>query len=307
MPPTKIDIITQVLGDVRWVSQNEGFCQCPGWRFHSKHNSSKDCKIWVEPIVTVHCFHASCQSEIARVNKQIRRGIFFANRGGDFKKRAMSPEEIVMIAKKREKEMLIIQSRSFAKRMFSLKETRTDLDQLTLSSPVCVSNLSPREMFFKMLWLFEKDEVLWMGNITDGNKKKSFRTTMDWYSENQAPANFICPNTFKFGSESRSNANIETKKYLVLESDVLGKEQMATLILWLHTHLQLVAVIDSGGKSLHGWFRYPDDKTLETLKIMLPEMGCDKKVFTPSQPVRLAGADRNGKIQKLLWLSREGV
>lgn len=300
------DIIGSVLGDVRWISQNEGYCQCPGWRLHTSRNGAKDCKVWVDPIPTVHCFHSGCETEIVRVNKQIRREKFFANRGGDFKKKAMSPEEIIMIAKKREVEQLKVQSRSFSKRIFS-KEKAADLNQLVLSSPVCVSNLTPREMYFKMLWLFEKDEVLWMGNITDGNKKASFRTTMDWYNQNCAPANFICPNTFKFGSESRSNVNIETKKYLVLESDVLSKGQMACLALWLNTHINLRAIVDSGGKSLHAWFQYPDEKALEVLKVILPEMGCDKKVFTPSQPVRLAGADRNGKIQKLLWFRGEVV
>jgi hypothetical protein len=38
------------------------------------------------------------------------------------------------------------------------------------------------------------------------------------------------------------------------------------------------------------------------LKAGLEVFGCDPKVFTYSQPVRVPGAWRDGKLQRLVWL-----
>ena len=68
-------------------------------------------------------------------------------------------------------------------------------------------------------------------------------------------------------------------------------------------HYPLHCIIDTAGKSLHGWFDAPRNKLLENrLKAGLEEFGCDPKVFTYSQPVRVPGAYREGKMQRLIWL-----
>ena len=65
----------------------------------------------------------------------------------------------------------------------------------------------------------------------------------------------------------------------------------------------LHCIIDTAGKSLHGWFDAPRNKVLENrLKAGLEQFGCDPKVFTYSQPVRVPGAWRDGKLQRLIWL-----
>ena len=70
--------------------------------------------------------------------------------------------------------------------------------------------------------------------------------------------------------------------------------------------LNLVAVVDTAGKSLHGWFIYPKEAhVVEELKLVLPALQCDPKLFTASQPVRLPGALRDGKFQRLVYLSKE--
>jgi hypothetical protein len=69
--------------------------------------------------------------------------------------------------------------------------------------------------------------------------------------------------------------------------------------------MNLRAVVDTAGKSLHAWFDYPPASIVEDLKIALPELGCDPKLFTASQPVRLPGALRDGKYQKLIYLGKE--
>jgi hypothetical protein len=68
-------------------------------------------------------------------------------------------------------------------------------------------------------------------------------------------------------------------------------------------NFNLHAIIDTAGKSLHGWFDAPRNKRIEAqLKVTLKAFGCDPKLFTYSQAVRVPGAYRNGKLQRLIWL-----
>ncbi len=65
-------------------------------------------------------------------------------------------------------------------------------------------------------------------------------------------------------------------------------------------------IIDITGKSLHAWFDAPANKTLEhRLKAGLTVFGCDPKLFTYSQPVRVPGAFRDGRLQRFVWLRDE--
>ncbi len=56
-------------------------------------------------------------------------------------------------------------------------------------------------------------------------------------------------------------------------------------------HYDLQCIVDTAGKSLHAWFDAPRSKVFENrLKAGLVAFGCDPKVFTYSQPVRVPGA-----------------
>ena len=49
-------------------------------------------------------------------------------------------------------------------------------------------------------------------------------------------------------------------------------------------------------RQTHGWFDAPRDKRIEArLKAVLSVFGCDPKLFTYSQPVRVPGAFRDGR------------
>jgi len=48
--------------------------------------------------------------------------------------------------------------------------------------------------------------------------------------------------------------------------------------------------------------RLPDGVFESRMKAGLEAFGCDPKVFTYSQPVRVPGAWRDGKMQRLIWL-----
>ena len=89
----------------------------------------------------------------------------------------------------------------------------------------------------------------------------------------------------------------------------MTRDQFGAVLRWLHVgcELKLVAIVDTAGKSLHGWFEFEED-LLDDLKLVLPALECDPKLFTASQPVRLPGALRDGvagKYQKLVHLNNE--
>ena len=92
---------------------------------------------------------------------------------------------------------------------------------------------------------------------------------------------------------------------MVIESDSLPKDEVGAIFAYLNRrlHFNLHAIIDTAGKSLHGWFDAPRDKRIEArLKAVLTVFGCDPKLFTYSQPVRVPGAYRDGKLQRIVWL-----
>ncbi len=92
---------------------------------------------------------------------------------------------------------------------------------------------------------------------------------------------------------------------MVVDSDTLPKDEVGAIFAFLNQrlHFNLHAFIDTAGKSLHGWFDAPRTPRMEEqLKAVLTTFGCDPKLFTYSQPVRLPGAYREGKLQRIVWL-----
>jgi hypothetical protein len=167
--------------------------------------------------------------------------------------------------------------------------------------------------------LHKADSVLWIGNKYDSAEAaapdwkinraaRHFRLVSEWLKEKCAPGNLTCPSTFKAGSFSRSNQNVISRPFLVVESDTLKRSATLSLIKWLRQFLRLRAVVCTGGKSLHSWFDFPPEPVLAELTIILPILGADPALFKPSQPCRLPGAFRpeTGRHQSLIWFDPEG-
>ncbi len=173
--------------------------------------------------------------------------------------------------------------------------------------------------------LFAPTDVIWIGEPDDSGReqhKANFQSRETWDMLHHlygTAYHYTCASTFNPGCYSRANANVKETKYLIVEGDkVLGyeptnekakeqnKDACGAIFKWLRIccGLRLRAVIDSGNKSLHGWFDYPSATQYEELKVVLPAMGCDRAMFKPTQPARLPGVIRdNGNEQKLLWIS----
>ena len=192
-----------------------------------------------------------------------------------------------------------------------LKEYSWPYEQIISDSPITVTG-NEQEHWKMLLQKFQPDDVIWIGDKFDSGKPEHgayFKTASEWLKYFVAPGPFICPAAFKNTSFARSNDNIIARRFLVAESDTLTKDQVGAVFRWLQKgcDLKLIAIVDTGGKSLHGWFEFEED-LLDELKVVLPAFQCDPKLFTPSQPVRLPGKLRDGvagKYQKLVYLSKE--
>jgi hypothetical protein len=179
--------------------------------------------------------------------------------------------------------------------------------------------------------LYRRDDVVWIGGTCDtgaSHHASHFLPIREWIKLKKPRGVLICPATFANGSFSRCEASINERPYLVLEGDAVLPEIAAkaarsepltevekyanqaacgAVINWLRckTSLVLRAVVDSGSKSLHGWFDMPSPDDLATLKRLLPSLGFDPATLRPAQPVRLPGVMRPGarRWQRLLYLN----
>jgi hypothetical protein len=187
------------------------------------------------------------------------------------------------------------------------------VDSWKKHSPVAMPT-DPSEAWKLWLRLFDPGDVIWIGDRNNSGSEACschFRTVEHWLDRPwstrrnspipiQSWGQLTCPAVFKPGSYSRCKANILQQPYIVLESDTLSKDKSGGLFRWLDKNdiLRLRCVVDSGNKSLHGWFEMPPAKHIPILKKVLTVLGCDRSMFSPSQPVRLPGGWRDADRQR---------
>ena len=187
-------------------------------------------------------------------------------------------------------------------------------------SPVNLYNGDPREDWRLIIKLIEPEDVIWIGTRKNDSAndthppewidycKTRFRFASEWLKESACPGILTCPSAFKPGTYSRCDAHVLTRRFLVLESDTLDRNQVCAVFKWTEQFAKLRAIVDTAGKSLHAWFEMPAPDVLGQLETILPQLGCDKAMFIPSQPCRLPGGSRpdTGRVQSLLYLDLEG-
>jgi hypothetical protein len=300
--------IEAAVGPVTWLSDQEGFVACPGQHLHSQPGGLRDCKLYLDPVPALTCFHASCREVVEAKNRELRRAL-----AGDVdlhaKPRRLTADEKQRLAGLRRKEQTRLRAANARGQI--LRSWAWPYAEILAQSPV-QPNADEAGHWRSLLGLFNDGDVLWIGSLYNSGKPEhacSFRTKEQWLGEPMAPAQFTCPAVFKPGSIARSNDNIVARRFLVVESDELTKDQVGAVFRWLkdQVKLNLRAIVDTAGKSLHGWFDYPAQDVVDELKLVLPQLGCDPKLFTASQPVRLPGAPRNAKYQRLVWLAEGGA
>ena len=321
-------IAQRLVGAVDWQTEVSGFCRCPGESLHTQHNGKKDCRVNVDGAPTLFCFHASCASVVAEANHRLRRELGVSPweitlpggrvlRNGDVLQAsgAVLPREVVQARAKAEgrdaNEQTVLETvqalaQRFAPEMF--ERFHWPFERIVEDSPLQVSERDAEDQFRTWLKLWPAHCHVWIGDVFSSGKpehRTHFRPIAEWYQIGPVMGNFTCGSSFKPGSFRRSNENCNGTRFLVVESDTLAKDQVGAVFAYLQRrlHYKLHCIIDTAGKSLHAWFDAPRDKVREArLKAGLVAFGCDPKVFTYSQPVRVPGAWRDGKLQRLVWL-----
>lgn len=298
------EIAAGIVGDVKWIG-TEGFCTCPGEDSHTTKTANKDCKIYLDGIPTIYCFHQGCQQEVEDASQRLRAALNEAGIHFKAAERKTDKDARERIGQIREKERLRKRAEGLRDRIFKLYPW--PYDQMVKDSPVALKD-TLSDHWKLLLNLFHQEDVVWIGEKTDSGSPKhaeNFKKIQDWLKVETVPGQFTCPATFKPGSHSRSNDRIQTRRFLVVESDTLDKNQVGAVFRWIHTQVKLPlrAIVDTAGKSLHGWFSFPNPEIEDELRAILPALGCDVGMFRASQPCRMPSFERQeGEFQRLIYL-----
>jgi hypothetical protein len=78
-PSIRAEIAEKLLGAIQWTDEG-GFCKCPGQHLHTTANGAKDCKVMLDTVPTIKCFHDSCAGIVEGVNHELRSRIGKAER-----------------------------------------------------------------------------------------------------------------------------------------------------------------------------------------------------------------------------------
>jgi hypothetical protein len=324
-------VAERVVGRVEWQTEVSGFCKCPGEAMHTSQNGKKDCRVNVDGAPTIFCFHASCVSAVGEANRKLRRELGASPwelrlpdgstlRSGDIlqgdgtisrkdaKTQRRTGGAAGAASEKLVLESLRVHAERFRPELFDF--FRWPMKQILEDSPLLVAQRDAEEQFRTWLKLWPAHCTLWVGDVYSSGKpehRTHFRSVADWYQIGPVMGNYTCGSSFRPGCYSRSNENLNGHRFMVIESDTLARDEVGAVFAYLRCRLryELHCIVDTAGKSLHAWFDAPPNKVLENrLKAGLEVFGCDPKVFTYSQAVRVPGAWREGKLQRLIWLRR---
>ena len=114
----------------------------------------------------------------------------------------------------------------------------------------------------------------------------------------------------------RALSNVGKRRYLVLDFDEGTKDEHVAILGYLRQQWQkhqvpLVMVMDSGRRSLHGWFdvRHLDEPEIWTLCRQAYRLGADQATFGKQQLVRVPGAIRpkGNKRQQVYYFSESEI
>jgi len=189
------------------------------------------------------------------------------------------------------------------------------VQDLIKASPDPVENLTPEEMMIANISLFAPKDLIWIGKHVNHTQYPFFNPAELWLKN--LPINYgtyISGSSYKTRHGSRKPINIDKNKYIIFEHDRISKDQVAQIFINnLKKGMKLVAVVDSGNKSIHGWV-LNDDQGEYWRKFYLIHGFC-RSAMLNNQPVRLAGGTRyfkatenkNPTIQKLLYLDKSLV
>jgi hypothetical protein len=204
----------------------------------------------------------------------------------------------------------------------------TDDADLWESSPVR-PDWTPQEDAANFLFsMFMPDDLIFIGErLEPGIIGQNILTMAGWIKYFQAggkTAPFLIinplsgkPATKKNGDGEtfRGDGNIKSFRYCLAEFDNLSREDQIRF--WTAVKLPIVCLVDSGGKSIHGWIdvqRLADVQSVDDWQREIRQrfyeqglipLGVDSACSNPARLARLPGHLRTetGNYQNILWLA----
>ncbi len=176
--------------------------------------------------------------------------------------------------------------------------------------------------------LYLPDDLLFIGELYDTDTIRTVAEWLEYFRNGNGAGPHIIPNPLTGtlgpkksgdGETLRGDLTIKEYRYCVVEFDDLSREDQIRF--WSSARLPIVALIDTGGKSIHAWLQvsklctkvHTPEQWDEQIKRRLYErllipLGVDPQCKNASRLSRLPGHFRSEKnsMQRLLWLSNEG-
>jgi hypothetical protein len=310
------DIIEEVCGPLVGGASPRadilGYVKCPGEHLHSHETAHRDAAVVAPPnsLPLIRCFHDSCRALVSAMSEELRMRIEDAALAKEIDFTWEPPDEDTMeiwgVSKRAEL------GAASKKTDVVLQEWSTV--EIAKSSPVAVPD-DGQQQGRMLLSLFADDDIVWVGQPWHSGKQRhmwKFRTSREWADAGiEHWSSYTTGATYLPGSSSRCNESVLRRRFLIAESDSLSRGQTGAVFRHLTTlGFDLRAVVDSGRRSLHGWFDLSelDAECVAMLEGMLRGFGMDSKTMRASQPVRMAGVLRtldDGKMvqQSLLYFN----
>jgi hypothetical protein len=225
---------------------------------------------------------------------------------------------------------LIQDGRKALQRIIAQGQTDNEVD-LWEASPVKPSGAPNEDAALFLCTLFKPDDFVFIGDRREpgvvGQNLLSAAAWVAFIQKGGKAGPFIiinplsgqpAPKKSGDGDSYRGDSNVKVFRYCLVEFDNLPREDQIRF--WSAAKLFIVALIDSGGKSIHAWLDVQKLYTVTTTeewdtkikidlyeKALLP-LGVDRACCNPSRLSRFPGWHRSetGNFHKLLWLSPEG-
>jgi hypothetical protein len=68
-------VAVDLLGNIEWDSESQGFLPCPGKHLHTTDDDERDCEIHLDGAPNLHCFHNHCRGILDGLNHELQSRI----------------------------------------------------------------------------------------------------------------------------------------------------------------------------------------------------------------------------------------
>lgn len=207
----------------------------------------------------------------------------------------------------------------------------TDEADLRETSPMRLPDEPDTNATLFLSTLYQPDDLIWIGDrLQAGIRGETIRTRNEWiaYYRNGGtksphiilnPLNGLpAPKKNGDGTTLRGDVNVLSYRYCLIEFDTLSR--MDQIRFWSGVEMPIVALVDSGNKSIHAMIDIQKLAKIENAerwqarikgdlyeRLLVP-LGVDGACSNPARLSRLPGYYRAEKKtwQRLLWLAPEG-